>query len=52
MGLNEPYRPSLCRNIDENDENDEETAQLLGFFGDYANWTGMAIFYSDLKQEL
>ena len=42
----------MCRNIGENDENGEEVALLLGFLRDLAKWTGMAIFYSDLKKKL
>ena len=52
MGLNESYKPSVCRNIAENDENGEEMAQLLVFFRDFAKWTGMAIFYLNLKKKL
>ena len=52
MGLNKSYKPSMCRNIGENDENDEEMAQSLGFFRDFTKWTGMANFYSDLKKKL
>ena len=41
----------MCRNIGENDENGEEMAQLLGFVRHFAKWTGMAIFYSNLKKK-
>ena len=51
MGLNEPHKPPMCRNIVENYEKGEEMAQLLGFFRDFAKWTGMAIFYSNLKKK-
>ena len=46
MGLNEPHKPPMCRNIVENYEKGEEMAKLLGFFRDLAKWTGMPIFYS------
>ena len=36
MGLNKSYKPSMCRNIGENDENGEEMAELLGFSKDFA----------------
>ena len=42
----------MCRNIDKNTQNGEETAQLFGFFRDLAKWTGMAIFYSNLMKKL
>ena len=42
----------MCRNIFKNDENGDEMAQLLSFFRDLAKWTGMAIFYADLKRKL
>ena len=52
MGLNKSYKPSMCRNIGENDENDEKMAQSLGFFRDFAKWMGMVIYYSDVKKKL
>ena len=42
MGLNKPYKPTLCRNVGKNDENGEEMAKLLGFFRGFVYWTGMA----------
>ena len=50
-GLNKFYKPSMCRNIGENDENGVEMAQLLDFFRDFAKLTEMAIFYSDLQKK-
>ena len=46
MGLNKPYKPTLCRNIGKNDENGEEMAKLLGFFRDLAKWAKVAIFFT------
>ena len=42
MGLNESYKPTLCRNIGKNDENGKEMAQLLGFLRGFVKWAEMA----------
>ena len=46
MALNNSHMPTVCRDIAENDKNGEEMAQLLGFFRDLANWTGVTTFFT------